>query len=183
MFDVKIFRKRIIIFTLIYLVCISSLFLHHTYAKYVSNINHNAIVNVARPVIVYNGLNNGGLSFSLDEMNPTSEAKTYTFDIINEDDLSTTDVNLDYEVIISTTNNLPLNIYITCNDVTPTNSSIISTLTGVKMSTSFSGQFYHSIADTHTFTVVIEWQENVTNWQYANEVDQIDIIVNWVQQR
>lgn len=112
MFDKKILRKNIIIIIMIVIISIMAFKLVGTFARYSSNSNSEASVNVAFWFLGNSAEEQQEKRIILEKLQPSNEYQAYSFSISNNNGTKTAQTDIKYQIDIITTTNLPLNYYL-----------------------------------------------------------------------
>lgn len=112
MFDKKILRKNIIIIIMIVIISIMAFKLVETFARYSSNSNSEASVNVAFWFLGNSAEEQQEKRIILEKLQPSNEYQAYSFSISNNNGTKTAQTDIKYQIDIITTTNLPLNYYL-----------------------------------------------------------------------
>lgn len=156
-----------------------------TYSRFESKGSSNTGLDVAFYLVKPNYYTENIL---LREIVPREEPYTYTFDIKNNDGSKRTETNLEYDLSIKTTTNLPLeyelymdeeytssgatNILNTPGPVADDDGTYFITMTTPKR------YFYHSSNETHTYQLVVYFSEDYKNHEYQDITESVQIIVD-----
>lgn len=174
--------KIIILFLLIlFLICIIPL----TKSKYESNV----VANFENDVAIYL-LETSFKEVDIDipDLSPSSEPYIYNFTISNNDGTNISEVNLEYELYIKTTTNLPLNykLYLNEDYSDPSSTNIFDSeeLITDEYGTYYrkvgipTRYFYYDEATTDKYTLVIDFPIVYNNSTYENCIESIELIVD-----
>lgn len=175
----KIFLIKILIF----LFCIIIIFflIKGTLSRFVSDASAVGSLSTAM-YIISEGYES--MSLKLDEILPRSEPYEYFFSVSNFKDSNRIEVNLEYELKIVTTTNLPLTYELYLNDDNSTNiitSDIVSkdeygtyfrTLSTEKKTFGFTED------ESNFYKLVIYFPEKYRDIQYQDVIEGIEIQVN-----
>lgn len=121
---------------------------------------------VAIPVIT---LSSNLLNIAI-EINPLKEIPDYFFEVSNYDEQKETEVSMEYNLQIKTSNSLPLEFEIyNYYDTNKTNLLVNNSTNKIKMNV---GQ------KNNKYGLKIRWKENQKNYLYSQEIDYIQLVLN-----
>ena len=169
------FSVRAILILLVILII--SLYISSGYlAKFITNTSDSDGARVAS--YTFNINNNTALALDLSSVNAPGTSQTYTFTVVSP---NTNEVARNYNVLIKTTNNLPLTL--TLADSTPTTlaSTTATVATGIAYQLSDSGNIAANTAFSRTYTLTVSWPAAQTSPNYSSVVDVIMLEVTGTQ--
>lgn len=185
MFDkrkVRLYKKFVIlVLCLIILIRIFSI----TLSKYESTSESNATVDVA-----YYVLNEDyqTMSINLDSIFPSDDPYIYTFSISNEKDGNRAETNMEYDLTIRTTTNLPLEYTLLKNqDYTDDNAQSIITSdvieadengTYFRTLETTTEKFYYDTTGENTYTLMVYFPSIYNTKDYQDIIEGIEISVD-----
>lgn len=178
--------KTIVFASLLVVLLLTSVFLiPTTLSRYVTNTSSEAEAMVAFYLLKTDYQTNVVL---LDEVAPRNDPYTYTFTVSNYNGSQRTETNMQYDLVIRTTTNLPLeyelylnSVYTDANaDNAITNSQVIQDSDGTYFNkfTTDTEYFTHSYNETNTYQLVVYFPETYVDEMYQDIVDSIEITVN-----
>ena len=104
------------------------------------------------------------------EINPLKEIPDYVFEVSNYDEQKESEVSMEYNLQIKTSNSLPLEFEIyNYYDDNKTNLLVNNSTNKIKMDV---GQ------ENNKYGLKIKWKENQKNYLYSQEIDYIQLILN-----
>lgn len=147
------------------------------YSEYKSIVSNYDTAGVAK----YAYSENLNIQIDLNGMQ-SDEKNVYIFDVSNNHNGATADINLYYNIRINTTNNLPLTYKIKCMSSLDTGYGISDDyVTLVPDEESNYGLFTYGAPQTHEYELVVEWDGDDMDSGYTYEVDMVDLEINFVQ--
>lgn len=182
------FKKFIFVikFPLLIIVLLTLLFLMpSTLSRYQSK----AISSSSAPVAYYAMSTNYFTDhILLDEILPSNEPYVYNFDISNTKNNKRTEVNLEYELSLKTTTNLPLRYYLYKNqNYTDTNANtiIISDITSMdddgtyfRVMKAAKENFSYALDQINHYQLVVYFPETTTDSSYQGTYESIEITID-----
>lgn len=175
----RIFQLKILIFLLC--IIIISFLIKGAFSKFESNASAVGSLSTAM-YIVSEGYET--MTLNLDEIYPRSEAYEYSFTVSNFKGTNRAEVNLEYELKIVTTTNLPLlyELYLNGNNV----KNIITTDI---VSADEYGTYFRTLSteketfgftedETNTYKLVIYFPESYKDIKYQDVIEGIEVQVN-----
>ena len=151
------------------------------YSRYSSTIISSAQIDVAiyvlEPGYQY-------VDLKLADVLPSSDSYEYSFTISNFNGSQTTDVNLEYDLSIVSTTNLPLTFELV--DPTNSNANLITTNT---VSADDDGTYFRTIKTakktfsyttntTYSYKLILHYSNSDLNYEYQSMIDSIRIEIN-----
>lgn len=174
--------KKLIIIIICIIIIIS---IYKTFSKYQSNSTGEGDIDVAF-YIVKEGFQN--MSLSLNAIEPRQEPYVYTFTIANTDGTNRTETDLEYDLEIKTTTNLPLTyeLYMNENYNSSGATNIIRRNTVItdeygtyfRTITTDTENFGYQIDQINTYNLVVYFPEIYKSINYQNIIEGITINVN-----
>lgn len=179
-------RKKIILLkkTIVLIVCILIIFRIITLimARYESSSNSEANIDTAFYV-----LNDDyqQMTLKLDSLIPSPTPYTYTFSISNEKNGNVTETDMEYNLQIRTTTNLPLTYQLLENDNTITDftNKVEKDNDGtyfrtIKVDPRY---FKHSESGTNIYKLIVTFPEDFSNINYQDIIELVEISVTSTQ--
>lgn len=179
------FRLTMSISFLSLLLLISIFLTPTTLSKYESNTS-----SVARPQVAFYLLktNYQTEAILLDEIAPRNEPYTYEFTVSNNDGTTRTETNLQYDLSIRTTTNLPLTYELYLNSQY-TDANAESAITGENVIQDSDGTYFntfttdtqyfnYSYNETNEYQLVVYFPSNYIDEMYQDIIDSIEITVD-----
>lgn len=177
--------KRNFIFFTVICVFLILFFIIYTVSRYKSDAESNANIQTALYLLKED---HQTMNISLDSMIPSDTPYVYTFSISNNDGKNRTEVNLEYDLKITTTTNLPLTYQLYLNqDYTNPNSTNIIKENEVNQD-EYGTYFRHISTDTQKFdfntdktniyTLVIYFDSKYKDIKYQDIIEGIEINVD-----
>lgn len=178
--------KTIVFASLLVVILLVSIFLiPTTFSKYVSQTSSNAKAKVAFYLLKTDYQTNVVL---LDEIAPRNDPYTYIFTVSNFDGSKRAETNMQYDLVIRTTTNLPLKYELYLNSLYTdanaenaiTNEEVIQDDDGTYFNrfTADTKYFNHSYSETNTYQLVVYFPETYVDNKYQDIVDSIEITVD-----
>ena len=145
-----------------------------TLARYESSASGSDSVTVAALVL------GESQTLTVDTQNiAPGKSVNYTFGIQNFDESASAEVSMGYSITVLSTQNLPLNYKIKCNDTTGGTPLVAKDSTkNVTGGTAFSGAVLPYGSFIHTYTLTLSWNESNNDATYANEVEVVKIKID-----
>lgn len=175
-------RKKSFLLLIVLLLLMVTSYMFVTYSRYTSEQTNSDVAHVAQFIITEDMSEN--INVKLENMKP-GDVKTYNFTVSNAKDTKVTDVGIGYEIILESSNNLPLTIYLYQNENTDTNlfSETAESTVQQKILKTQIQNFAPGEARTDNYILKIEWQntEENKNEKYVEELDYIDLTIEAVQ--
>ena len=175
-----ILLKKVIVLIICLLIVIRIITL--IMARYESSSNSEANIDTAFYI-----LNDDyqQMTLNLDSIIPGSEPYTYTFSISNEKDGHITETDMEYNLKIRTTTNLPLTYQLLENENTIDDftNEVDKDGDGTYFRTMKVGPRYykHSISGTNTYKLIVNFPEDFTDINYQDIIELIEISVSSTQ--
>lgn len=179
-FKTIVFASFLVVFLLVSVFLIPT-----TLSKYTSQTNSNAETNVAFYLLKADYQTNVIL---LDEIAPRNNPYTYTFTVSNFNGTKRTETNMQYDLVIRTTTNLPLEYRLYLNSVYTdsnaenaiTHEEVIQDSDGTYFNkfTADTKYFSHLYNETNTYQLVVYFPATYVDEIYQDIVDSIEITVN-----
>ncbi len=149
-----------------------------TYARYSSEVTVSSSVQIANFYV--DGVYTNYDTIILDDLAP-GETRKFTVEIVNYDDTTTSEVSQSYQIMLYTTENLPVQYSI--KPVTTTTSSTATYLSeftesGENTYTAEGGLLKHTTQEKHVYEISVSWDENIDNPSYSKEIDYIQLMIN-----
>lgn len=178
--------KTIIFASLLVVLLLVSIFLiPTTYSRYVTNTSSDAEARVAFYLLKTDYQTDVIL---LDEITPRNNPYTYTFTVSNYNGTQRTETNMQYDLTIRTTTNLPLEYKLYMNSVYTdanaedaiTTSQVIQDSDGTYFNRfgTDTEYFSHSYNETNTYQLVVYFPATYVHEMYQDIVESIEITVN-----
>lgn len=175
--------KSIIFASLMLLILVVMIFLvPTTLSKYTTSTNSSADVEVAFYLLKTDYQTSSVL---LDEIAPRNEPYIYNFTISNFNSTKRTETNLEYDLSIKTTTNLPLSydLYLNSNYTDANADQIITEKSTIQddygtyfnMFSTNTKYFSHSYDETNRYQLVVYFPETYIDEMYQDIVDLIEI--------
>ena len=179
-FDKKKIRKCLVILLLIVIIIAVIILIRNTLARYETTATSDKDVDVAL-WIVDNSFNSDRLLIK--DIYPSDTAFTYTFTVSNFSDTKKAETDLDYELVLTTTTNLPLEYEITKNGATCKKTEQLyadddgTYYREIKLETNKNNLVMRQGTDiTDTFVVKVTFpKSNYTNVEYADLLEYVKI--------
>jgi hypothetical protein len=158
-----------------------------TAAKYESFARSNADVDVAFYLLEKDYKT---MTLNLDSLFPSSTPYTYKFSIGNTDGNKNAETDLEYELSIRTTTNLPIKYELYMNEeYTDTNAQNIIKTNEIKKDTEEDGTYFRYITtdkielqytnpETNLYQLVVYFPEEYNTEEYQDVIEAIEITVN-----
>lgn len=156
-----------------------------TLSKYESKSNSNAHIDIAFFLLKedYQSMN-----LNLGKIFPREESYIYTFKITNEENGKIAEVDIEYDLKIRTTTNLPLSFKLYMNEDYMSDTSkniIVNTIdekdeygTYFKILQTEKQEFIHSTAKSNIYTLLIYFPKEYNTEDYQDIIDFIEIAVD-----
>lgn len=181
----KKFKTIVFASLLVVLLLISVFLIPTTLSRYVTNTSSDAEAMVAFYLLKTDYQTNVVL---LDEIAPRNDPYTYTFTVSNYNGSQRTETNMQYDLVIRTTTNLPLEYELYLNSVY-TDANAENAITGSQVIQDSDGTYFnkfttdteyfnHSYNETNTYQLVVYFPETYVDEMYQDIVDSIEITVN-----
>lgn len=180
----------IVILVMFLLICISLKLFQLAYAAYQSSSKLNANIDKALYILKEDGLK---FNIDLNKIEPSSKPYVYKFSISNFDGNKHSDVDIEYQLGISTTTNLPL-VYELYRNENYDNPNATNLLDEMKYVQDKDGAWYNTYTSkdkylfkytedkTDIYTLVIYFKEELKNTiEYADVPENIEIKLNSYQ--
>ena len=181
----KKFKTIVFASLLVVLLLVSVFLIPTTFSRYVTNTTSNAEAKVAFYLLKTDYQTNVIL---LDEIAPRNNPYTYTFTVSNYNGEQRTETNMQYDLVIRTTTNLPLEYELYLNSVYTdanaenaiTDSEVIQDSDGTYFNkfTTDTKYFSYSYNEVNTYQLVVYFPEIYVDEMYQDIVDSIEITVN-----
>lgn len=179
-FDKKKIRKCLVILLLIVIIIAVIILIRNTLARYETTATSDKDVDVAF-WIVDNSFKSDRLLIK--DIYPSDTAFTYTFTVSNFSDTKKAETDLDYELVLTTTTNLPLEYEITKNGATCRKTEQLyadddgTYYREIKLETNQNNLVMRQGTDiTDTFVVKVTFpKSNYTNVEYADLLEYVKI--------
>lgn len=177
-------RFLLFAFLLIFILFVSFFLFRLAYARY--ELSSRLVANIDKALYIFEA---DQTTFNLDPNGiiPSSEPYTYRFSVANFTESKNSDVDLQYNVRVRTTTNLPITIQLYRNEL-PTDSGATNLLTGCQNVQDEDGAWYHvyDVNDeyqmlytnevTDYYTLVIRFpQVYASDTTYVNAIENIEI--------
>ena len=180
MFDKKKLRKSLVILLLLVIIIAAIILIRNTLARYETTATSDKDVDVAL-WIVDNSFKSDRLLIK--DIYPSDTAFTYTFTVSNFSDTKKAETDLDYELVLTTTTNLPLEYEITKNGATCKKTEQLyadddgTYYREIKLETNKNNLVMRQGTDiTDTFVVKVTFpKSNYTNVEYADLLEYVKI--------
>lgn len=179
---VRLYLKLIII-VLCFLIVIRIFSI--TLSKYESESNSNANIDIAFFLLKEDYQS---MSLNLGKIFPREEPYIYTFEITNEEEGKIAEVDLEYNLNIRTTTNLPLSFKLYMNEdyrLDTSKNIIINSIeqkdeygTYFKILQTEKQEFVHSIAKSNIYTLLIYFPKEYNTEDYQDIIDFIEITID-----
>ena len=144
-------------------------------AKYISDGDNDDAAGVAS--YSFNINNSTALNLDLSSVNAPGTSQTYTFTVASP---NTNEVARHYEVLVKTTNNLPLTLTLK-EGVTTLDATSDTVATGIAYDISTSGNVASGSAFSKTYSLIVAWPANQNSTSYAGVVDTVSLEVTGTQ--
>ena len=180
-------KFKTIVFTslLVVLLLVSVFLIPTTFSRYVTNTSSDAEAMVAFYLLKTDYQTNVIL---LDEIAPRNNQYTYTFTVSNYNGTKRTETNMQYDLVIRTTTNLPLEYELYLNSVY-TDANAENAITSSQVIQDSDGTYFNRFAtdteyfsysynETNTYQLVVYFPETYVDQIYQDIVDSIEITVN-----
>ena len=175
----KVFQFKILIFLLC--IVIISFLIKGAFSKFESDASAVGSLSTAM-YIVSEGYSS--MSLNLDEIYPRTEPYTYNFTVSNFKNANRTEVNLEYDLKIVTTTNLPLSYELYLNG-----DNLNNIITSDMVSPDSYGTYFRTLTtekeyfgftedETNTYKLVVYFPESYTDIKYQDVIEGIEIQVN-----
>ena len=161
-------RSRVIMW-MTYFILIMTLISTTTISRYIAKVSGSDSVSTANIFLANNviDLDLNGIAYDA--------SKTFSFQVVNFDEKTNSDVSQQYYIEIKTTNNLPINYTITSQDT----NTVDHALNKVDNENRWNGgNMVHSSNVTHNYIVTATWQHGKIDEKYMNEIDAVQLIVH-----
>lgn len=180
MIDLKKFIKLNKVFILLALLIILLLIVPISYSIFYSQKNSNATIDAAYYVIDTNIISD---TIKLDDIIPSDENYNYVFTISNYKDGYRSETDIEYDLIIKTTTNLPLNYSLYLNDDTQniiTGDEIVTDEDGMYLRkfTTSTKTFSYLNDEINTYTLSINFPKTFENGVIDYTVEAIIIEID-----
>jgi len=179
---------------LLYLGLVTSLILSVTLARYASGASGTGTATVAAVAGDMSILQPETIEMPLEGLTPGGEARSLTFKVVNYGAGKISEVALDYDVTVTTTNNLPLAFTLTAQPPEGAHGAgktvdgagaVLGETTarpdGKREQTLTGGAFpLAETGQTHTYTLTVTWpdeESGKTKAEYADEIDLVTVAV------
>ena len=182
-------KKRLVIFGLLMLLTLISSFylLKQAYSSYQSNVKLNSNIDKAIYLLDTNTMN---FNLDSDGIIPSDSPYVYKFSVSNFNDSDHSDVDLIYDIVLTTTTNLPITYELYRNE-NYDDEAATNILTVSKISKDIDGAWYNVFTPSSSFSfnydkystdiysLVIKFPKNYSlDLTYVNVIDNIEIAIN-----
>lgn len=164
---------------LAYLAIVTTLITSTTLAKYSSE----ETLSVKSQVATFLESSKVDLNVALDDITPGGQ-KEVKFSVVNFEGGKTSDVDLEYEIQVATTGNLPLQFQLT-GDLNGDTASADNRLVGeLDQSTLKAAGGRMPLAEgaagkkTHSYTLYVVWPNSADAVKYKNEIDMLTVTIS-----
>lgn len=140
-------------------------------AKYISSAGDGDGARVAS--FAFNVNNNDTITLDLSSITGPGTSQTYNFTVTSP---NTNEVARDYEVVVNTTNNLPLTLTLS-EGVTTLDATSETVATGIAYELSTNGSVGVGTALTKSYSLTVAWPSNQSSLDYSKVVGAISISV------
>ncbi len=181
-------KKRFLLFSFFLLMCLYLAFklLGLAYASYESSAKLNA--NIDRAIYL---IDNEGMSFNIDskQIIPSNDSYVYKFSISNFNASLNSDIDVEYELVVTTTTNLPLTFELYRNE-NYDDSSAVNLFSSPRVVQDSDGAWYniyepsgvyemkYSEQITDIYTLVINFPKAYSsNSVYADSIENIEVMI------
>lgn len=164
---------------LLYLIMVAVLVTGTSFARYTVSVDGGDSIGVAKPILSWD-LSGGTLNpetLNLGAMMP-GDNKSYQLAVTNTDDDKTSDVSIDFYVVITTTNEIPLTI--TLKENTEGGKTFVQDGTTKKVTTD-SYTFNVGSGQIIEFVLKVDWNSDDNSPDNQGKTDTITIEVVWSQ--
>lgn len=191
MIDKKRLRKSLIIISLIFIIIFAAIQIRNTLARYETVATGQGDVSVAF-WIVDNDFKSE--TIVIDDIHPSADSFTYTFSVSNFNDTKSAETDLEYEILLTATTNLPLSyeiVEVTKNGDTETEKPCTkveelypnedgTVYREIKLETEANGLIMeHETEKTDTFRIKVTFPEGYSaNPDYADLMENIRLDLN-----
>lgn len=181
----QLVKKIIKILILLLIIILLIKLISSTVARYESNANANSNIQAAFYVLSDDFQT---MTLNLDTLIPSSELHVYTFSVSNNDGTNTCETDMQYDLIIRTTTNLPIEYELYMNQ-NYTDSDAVSAIKTNEVAKDDDGTYFRTIttdtqtflytkAETNTYQLVIKFPEQYNNIEYQDVIEAIEITVD-----
>lgn len=180
-FKYRLIRNTFFIMLLVIVVLV----IPYTYSRYESIVNSQVQTEVAYYLLDASPISG---TIRIDNLVPSDEPYVYNFSISNNNGANRTEINLEYNLSIKATTNLPLTFELYLNEdySNPLSTDIIDenlTVTdedGVyfKNMTTATEEFSYNIDQTNEYTLLVYFPSTYSSYEYQGIVESIDILIN-----
>ena len=178
--------KCLIILILLIVIIVTTIQIRKTLARYETTTTAEREVDVAF-WIVDNDFKSDRIL--IEDIYPASTPYTYTFSVSNFNDTKNADTDLEYEIVLTSTTNLPLSYQITKNGVTCTKAERLykdaneTVFREIKLETDANSlTMPHETNKTDTFVLQVTFPQGYSaNAEYADLMEDIKIDLNAIQ--
>lgn len=177
-------RFLIVILVMFILIVVAIKLLQIAYASYESQAKLNANIDKALYILKTGGMN---FNIDLDKIEPSSKPYTYKFSISNFDGNRHSDVDIEYQMNITTTTNLPLTYELYRNE-NYDDENATNLFENMKTKQDVDGAWYNYLEGqekylfpyeedkTDIYTLVVYFPEsNKTTTEYADNLENIEV--------
>ena len=175
-----ILLKKVIVLIICILIVIRIITL--VMASYETTANSEANVDTAFYVL---NEDYQDMTLNLDSLLPSSNPYTYTFSISNEKDGNIAETDIEYDLKIRTTTNLPLAISLIENEnnIADITTNVEKDTDGTYFRTIAMGPRYfkHSEQGINLYTLVVDFSENYSSIDYQDIIELVEISVDSTQ--
>lgn len=175
------FRIFFLLITFLFLVVV----IPYTYSRYETNTTSNVESEIAYYLLDTNYVSD---NINLADVIPSDEPYIYTFTVANYKDTKRLETNLEYDLTITSTTNMPLTYEIYLNEDYSSPGATSDFLTNeviadedgtyfrkMTMPKSYFGFTYNEI---NTYTLLIYFPKQYATYNYQNLIESIDIEIN-----
>lgn len=180
----KIKRRLRTILILIVLLIMSILIVPYAYSRFESTVTSNAVAPIAYYLLKTDYINS---NIDIGDIVPSSEQYIYSFTISNNFQGNRTEVNLEYDLVIKTTTNLPLDYDLFINQ-DYTHPSSTSAIISDQYVTDLSGTYFRELKvakeyfnftldEIKNYTLVVTFPPEYKVNNYEEIVESIELII------
>lgn len=162
-----------VVYHLLYLVLLTSLVCAVTFAKYSTSIVGVDSVKVAKYNLTYS---DNSASAILSSLTPSSPKNAIIITVSSDQ----SEVSLEYDLNLSYTQNIPLEINV-FSGADNSGEKLLTINSATPSATTSRFSFAHSQTITHNYYVEIGWQSGMSSSDYSGEIDVVKITANWSQ--
>lgn len=179
-------HKRLIkIFTLFLILLFLIIIIPFAYSKYETFANSNVKSKVAYYILE---TNYEQINIKIPNLIPREEPYIHTFTISNNDGINRLETQLQYDLLIKTTTNLPLRYELYMNEdyTNPSANNIIELEqvvtdeygTYVKEMKTSASYFTYLYDETNTYTLLVYFPKEYANYKYQDLIENIELIID-----